>query len=132
MALSSAYVPNELHSTIIQEETWFQGTLLGNFFFGIQTTLCVLAFLAVLRRQRYSQMRIALLVYIAVLFVVTTAVQGLMLAWIQMGFITQRNYPGGPSAFLNDEWSTPVNLASSILGVCANWMMESMLVRHLS
>ena len=69
------------------------------------------------------------MIYISVLFALTTAAQGLLIAWIQMGFITQRNYPGGPSAFLNDEWSIPFNLASNILVVCANWMMESLLVR---
>ncbi|KAH0831049.1 hypothetical protein J3R83DRAFT_13559 [Lanmaoa asiatica] len=130
MASSSSYAPNESHSTIIQEEAWLQGALLSNLFFGVQTTLCVLAFLAVLRKRTpgHSRMRIGLLVYMGVLFAVTTAAQGLLLEWIQMAFITQRNYPGGPNAFLNDEWSIPSNLASNILVVCANWMMESLLV----
>jgi len=129
--MAAIYVPNESHYTTIQEETWLQGTLLSNVLFGIQTTLAVQTFLAVFQRRapKDDRMRIALLVYIAFLFAVTTAAQGLLIQWIQMAFITQRNYPGGPSVFLNDEYSIPVNLASTILVVCANWVMESLLVR---
>lgn len=128
---SSSYTPHEPHATIIQEETWLQGTFLSNFFFGIQTMLCASAFLAVLRSrtQTHNRMRMGQLAYVAILFAVTTAAQGLLLDWIQMSFIMQRNYPGGPSAFLNNEYAIPVNLASNILVVCANWMMESLLVR---
>ena len=73
--------------------------LLSNFVFGIQTTLCVLTLLAVLRRQtpNHNRLLIDLLVYVSVLFAVTTVGS-------QMAFITQRNYPGGPSAFLSDQY----------------------------
>ncbi|KAF8553472.1 hypothetical protein OG21DRAFT_1414235 [Imleria badia] len=127
---SSSYSPDEPHATIVQEEAWLQGTFLSIFFFGIQTTLCAFTFFAVLksRTPTHNRMRMALLTYVAVLFAVTTASQGLLLDWIQMSFITQRNYPGGPSAFLSNEYAIPVNLASDILVVCANWMMESLLV----
>ena len=130
--MNSSYAPNESHTTIVQEQTWLQGTLLSNFFFGIQTTLGVFAFLAVVQRrvQDRSRMQIALLVYIAVLLAFTTAAQALLIDWIQMAFITQRDYPGGPSTFLIDEFATPVNAASNVFVVCANWMMESLLVRY--
>ncbi|KAG6380067.1 hypothetical protein JVT61DRAFT_8149 [Boletus reticuloceps] len=115
----------------MQEETWLQGTLLSNFFFGIQVTLCAFSFLAVLNKRatNHCRMRIAVLAYIVVSFAITTAGQGLLLEFIQMGFITHRNYPGGPSAFFNDEYSVPVNIASTILYVCGNWINESLLVR---
>ncbi|KAG8215362.1 hypothetical protein J3R82DRAFT_8959 [Butyriboletus roseoflavus] len=130
MASSPSYAPDESKSTIIQEETWLQGAFLSSLFFGIETTLSTLTFLAILRRRtpRRSRMDIILLVYVAVLFAIMTTSQGLLLDWIQMGFITQRNYPGGPSAFLNNEWSVPPSVAQTILLVVANWMMESLLV----
>ena len=98
--------------------------LLSNFVFGIQTTLYVLTLLAVLlsRTSNHNRLLIDLLVYVFVLFEVTTVGS-------QMAFITQRNYPGGLSAFLSDQYSTLVNLAATILVVCANWTMESLLVR---
>ena len=131
MTSSSSYAPDESQSTITQEETWLQGSFLSSLFFGIETTLCILAFLAILRRRtpKHSRMDIILLVYIAVLFAIVAASQGLLLQWIQIGFIAQRNYPGGPSAFFNNEWSIPSSLAETILTVVANWMMESLLVR---
>ncbi|KAF8128940.1 hypothetical protein EV363DRAFT_1451422 [Boletus edulis] len=127
---SSSDTPDESPATIIQEETWLQGTLLSNFFFGIQVTLCAFSFLAVLNKRatNHSRMRIAVLAYVAVSFAITTAGQGLLLEFIQMGFITHRNYSGGPSAFFNDEYSVPVNIGCTILYVCANWMNESLLV----
>ncbi|KAG8215370.1 hypothetical protein J3R82DRAFT_8967 [Butyriboletus roseoflavus] len=130
MASSSSYAPDESQSTITQEETFLQGTFLSNLFFGIETTLCILAFLAILRRQtpKHSRMDIILLVYVTVLFAIMTTSQGLLLDWIQMGFITQRNYPGGPSVFFSNEWSAPPGVAQTILDVVANWMMEFLLV----
>ena len=130
--MNSSYAPNESHSTIVQEETWLQGTLLSNFFFGIQTTLAVFAFLAVLQRrvQNRSRIQIALLVYITILLALTTVSQALSIDWIQMAFITQRDYPGGPSMFLINEFAIPVNVGSTIFAVCANWIMESLLVRY--
>ncbi|KAG8215361.1 hypothetical protein J3R82DRAFT_8958 [Butyriboletus roseoflavus] len=131
MALSPSYAPDESKSTIIQEETWLQGAFLSSLFFGIETTLSTLTFLAILRRRtpRRSRMDIIFLVYIAVLFLIVTASQALLLEWIQMGFITQRNYPGGPSAFFNNAYSIPSSLAETVLAAIANWMMESLLVR---
>ena len=131
MTSSSSYAPDESQSTITQEETWLQGSFLSSFFFGIETTLCILAFLAILRRRspKRSRMDIILLVYIAVLFMIVAASQGSLLQWIQLGFIAQRNYPGGPSAFFNNGWSIPSALANTILVVVANWMMESLFVR---
>ena len=130
--MNSSYAPNESHATIVQEETWFQGTLLSNFFLGIQTTLGAMAFFAVLQRriQDRSRAQITLLIYIAVLLALTTSSQALLIDWIQMAFITQRDYPGGPSMFLVDEFAIPVNVASSVFAVCANWMTESLLVRY--
>ncbi|KAG8215369.1 hypothetical protein J3R82DRAFT_8966 [Butyriboletus roseoflavus] len=130
MASSSSYAPDESQSTIIQEETWLQGAFLSSLFFGVETTLSTLTFLAILRRRtpRRSRMDIILLVYVTVLFLIVTASQALLLEWIQMGFITQRNYPGGPSAFFNNAYSIPSSLAETILAAIANWMMESLLV----
>ncbi|KAG9313712.1 hypothetical protein JVU11DRAFT_6062 [Chiua virens] len=128
--MASSYAPNESTDTITQEKTWLQGAFLSNAFFGIQVTLAIMSFFAVLHRRSpdAERMRIILLVYIAVLFPVTLAAQGLLLEFIQMGFITERDYPGGPNAFLNEQWATPVNLASNILVIFSNWMMESLLV----
>lgn len=115
---SSSYTPDEPHDTIIQEKTWPSSETSS------LASKPHSASRPVLRRQttNHNRLLIDLLVYVSVLFEVTTVGS-------QMAFITQRNYPGGPSAFLSDQYSTLVNLASTILVVCANWMMESLLVR---
>ncbi|KAN0094901.1 hypothetical protein V8E55_003188 [Tylopilus felleus] len=96
--------PDESYNTIVQEETCLQSAFFSNFF-GVEATLCIFVFLAIFKRRtsRRTSIRIGLLTYLAVLFAVTTAVQGLLLNWIQMGFITQRNYPGWPNGLSNHE-----------------------------
>ncbi|KIJ62105.1 hypothetical protein HYDPIDRAFT_95146 [Hydnomerulius pinastri MD-312] len=128
--MASSYAPNESSSSIFAEETWLQGALLSCIFFGIEITLAAMSFYSIFKQMGRSNRRrnISFLVFIFMLFALTTAAQGLSAQFIQMGFITNRDYPGGPSQFFSGEYSTPSNLASTILLVCANWLMECLLV----
>ncbi|KAG8215953.1 hypothetical protein J3R82DRAFT_7933 [Butyriboletus roseoflavus] len=125
---NSSYGPNEPANVRLDETTWLQGAFLSSLLCGVQITLSALSFLAVLKQRMRRRLRIALLVYISLLCAIMTAGQQVALLFIQMGFIESRNYPGGPNAFLSDRYTTPVDMASAILFVFANWMMESLLV----
>ncbi|KIJ16274.1 hypothetical protein PAXINDRAFT_180199 [Paxillus involutus ATCC 200175] len=126
----SPYTPDEPYSSIFAEETWLQGALLSSIFFGIEVTLAAMSFYCMFRTMGPSNRRAntGFLVYISLLSALTTTAQGLSSRFIQMGFVTQRDYPGGPSEFFNAEYSTPSNLVATILLVCSNWLMESLLV----
>ncbi|KAF9224675.1 hypothetical protein BS17DRAFT_702437 [Gyrodon lividus] len=128
--MASSYARDEPSGSIFADETWLQGALLSCIFFGIEITLAAMSFYSIFKQIGPTNRRpnIGFMVYICVLFALTTAAQGLSSQFIQMGFITHRDYPGGPSEFFNGEYSTPSNLAATILLVCANWLMESLLV----
>lgn len=123
-----SYAPQEPPDVINDEVTWLQGAFISSLLCGIQITLSVMSFLAVLKQPMRRRLRISLLVYISLLCAVMTAGQQVSLLFVQMGFIEDRSYPGGPNGFLSARFSTPVDLASACLFVFGNWMMESLLV----
>ncbi|KAH7882884.1 hypothetical protein F5I97DRAFT_1977455 [Phlebopus sp. FC_14] len=128
--MASPYTPDEPSSSIRAEETWLQGALLSGIVFGVEITLAAMSFSAIYK-QMGSTNRIrnaCFMAYIVVLSALMTAAQGLSAEFIQMGFITHRYYPGGPSQFFIEQYSTPTNLVATILLVCANWCMECLLV----
>lgn len=123
-----SYAPHEPAHVICDEVAWLQGALVSSLLCGVQITLSAMSFLAVLKQRLRRRLRIALLVYIFVLCVIMTIGQQLNSQFVQMGFIEQRNYPGGPNKFLSSRFATPVYLVSTSLFVFGNWMMESLLV----
>lgn len=114
----------------MNEVTWLQGAFISSLLCGVQITLSGMSFLAVFKQCMPRRPRIALLVYIFLLCAIMTAGQQTSLLFIQTGFIEQRNYPGGPNAFLSSQYTSPVYLASTSLFVVGNWIMESLLVSH--
>lgn len=126
--MSPSYALDEPADIINDEVAWLQGAFVSSLLCGVQITLSIMSFFAVLRQRLHHRLRIALLVYIFLLCAIMTAGQQSNLFFVQMGFIERRNYPGGPNGFLSSRFLMPADLASTCLFVFANWMMETLLV----
>ncbi|KAG9313713.1 hypothetical protein JVU11DRAFT_6063 [Chiua virens] len=124
----SSYSPSEPADIINDEVAWLQGAFISSLLCGVQIMLSIISFIAVLKQRMRRRLRIGLLVYILILGIVMTAGQEVSLVFIQLGFIQNRNHPGGPNDYLSYEYNTPVYMASTTLFVIANWMMDSLLV----
>ena len=53
---------------------------------------------------------------------------GSLAKFTQLAFIDNRNFPGGPSAFENDEFSIPVDELGNVAFVLNNWLCDAVIV----
>lgn len=128
---NSSWAPNETSATIYAEETWLQGNLLSNIAYGVELTLFVMCFTILVRQlNRFNYKRqMFLLIFISVIFVLGTVFMGAQAKFTQMAFIEYRNFPGGPSAYENAEYSVPVDEIANVCFIVGNWLMDAFLVR---
>ncbi|KZT71134.1 hypothetical protein DAEQUDRAFT_138610 [Daedalea quercina L-15889] len=127
---NSSWAPNETSYQIFTEETWLQGALLSNIAYGVELTLFVMCFHLLARQtDRHNKTRqICLLSFITVIFVFGTLFVGGSMKFAQQAFVEYRNYPGGPAAFEEAEFSDPVDEIANVSWVVSNWLMDTFLV----
>lgn len=129
--MPNPYAPNESAAQIFSEKAWLQGDLLCNIIYGMEFTLFTITFYFLARqatREGYSQ-RILLLIFITLVFILSTIFMALTAEFTQLAFIEDRNIPGGPSTYEKVMFSIPVDQAATVSGVISNWLMDALLVR---
>jgi hypothetical protein len=116
--------------TLFSERCWLQGAIISAIAYGITVSLYFLSFNLLVRdRNRVEfKKRLPLLVYISLSFLLGTLFMCALAAFTQMAFIDDRNYPGGPDAFENNEFSIPVDDAGNAAFVLSNWLSDALLV----
>ena len=130
MSSNSSWVPDEDPMTLFSERCWLQGAIISAIAYGITVSLYFLSFNLLVRdRNRVEfKKRLPLLVYISLSFLLGTLFMCALAAFTQMAFIDDRNYPGGPDAFENNEFSIPVDDAGNAAFVLSNWLSDALLV----
>lgn len=69
--------------------------------------------------------------YITVAFLISSiAIEGVF-QFAQMIFIDDREYPGGPSAFLVEQSTASVSVMSQVAYIMSCWLQDGLLVRAL-
>jgi len=127
---NASWAPHESPATIFAEETWLQGALLSNIFYGIELTLFAICFkLLVGRMERSNYKRqLGFLVFITVLFILGTLFVYSLAEFTQLAFIEDRNYPGGPNMYEENMFWIPVDELGVVVFVMGNWLMDGLLV----
>ncbi|KIJ57991.1 hypothetical protein HYDPIDRAFT_163675 [Hydnomerulius pinastri MD-312] len=87
-----------------------------------------MAFHLLMWQNNRFEIRVPLLIYITVAFMLGTLFMVALAAFTQMAFIDDRNYPGGPNAFENNMFSIPVDDSGNAAFVLSNWLADALVV----
>ncbi|KAG6369581.1 hypothetical protein JVT61DRAFT_14240 [Boletus reticuloceps] len=130
MSSNSSWVPNEDPQTLFSERSWLQGVVISAVAYGITVALYFLSFYLLVREKNRVEFkkRLPLLIYITISFLLGTLFMCALAAFTQMAFIDDRNYPGGPNAYENNEFSIPVDNSGNAAFVLSNWLSDALVV----
>ncbi|KLO13555.1 hypothetical protein SCHPADRAFT_354512 [Schizopora paradoxa] len=119
--------PDEPAATIHAEGAWLQGAFISKIFYGFIVVLSWQCF-ALLRKQTNRsnyKTKISFLAIVFAIFLFTTLHTAYDMKEIQLGFVENRNFPGGPNAYATlSHANTPGNIACIIL----QWLCDALLI----
>ena len=122
----ASYRPDLPPETIFAEHTWLQGAFLGAVAYGIQFVLYVVTcfFLWRLRTPSTKRMNIIFIIYISIIFILSTLYIVGLFQFTQLSFIDGRNIPGGPQAFESMMFSLPIDMLANVIMVLNSWFCD--------
>ncbi|KAH7921923.1 hypothetical protein BV22DRAFT_1018335 [Leucogyrophana mollusca] len=124
--------PDESSVQLETETAWLQGCVLTGVAYGVVlmlVTMCIQTLWARIRTpSTRTRKSVFLLFYVIVIAMLATILFVTNTAFVQMGFINNRNYPGGPAAYIETMFSVPDNVASCVPIVLANWFGNSLML----
>ncbi|KAH7910908.1 hypothetical protein BJ138DRAFT_48492 [Hygrophoropsis aurantiaca] len=122
-----SYSPNESSAQLFAEGTWLQGAIVTSICYGVVLVLYLMCFQSLWRRIHTRDLgrtqNIFFLIYVTFIFALGTIYMAFNAQITQMGFINNREYPGGPADFESNTSSPPLNSAFVISNWCADAMM---------
>ena len=134
--MSNPYRPNVPSSQLFAEKMWLQGGILSAVAYGVVLTLFFLNFCLLRERARQEtheisrrRQHLALLVYTCFMFILSTLTMASQAEMTQLGFIENRDYPGGPAAYETVMFSIPISMLGNVCFQLMNWSADSLLVR---
>ncbi|KAI0033278.1 hypothetical protein K488DRAFT_48014 [Vararia minispora EC-137] len=104
------YGPNEDPATIFLERTFLAGDLLAGFGYGIEVAMYVYCANYLWKQRRSRSQAIFILVYLTVILAVSTIFTGVQARTVQLMYIDNRNYPGGPWQYFLATQNLAVNV----------------------
>jgi len=136
MSSQPSWRPNVPESQLFDEKTWLQGAILSAVAYGINLVLFILnvsllrarAKLDIKRDSRASRQTICLLIYVCVMFILSTLTIASQAKMTQLGFIENRDFPGGPAAYQELMFSIPISSLGNYCFSLMNWFSDSLLV----
>ena len=130
MSPNSSWAPDEDPQTLFSERCWLQGTIVCAVAYGIVISLYLSSFRHLMHKRNRAEFknRLPLLIYITITFLLSTLYMISQAAFTQMAFIDDRDYPGGPSAFENNEFSIPVDDVGNTAFILTSWLSDALVV----
>ncbi|KAJ7486815.1 hypothetical protein FB451DRAFT_1554016 [Mycena latifolia] len=108
--MSLSYGPDESASDIALERAFIAGDVVTGTGFGVQFALYLMCVLYLWKRKKQNRYAKFLLAYTTALFAVEVLFVVVQAKTVQMIYIDNRNYPGGPWTFFLATQNTPVNV----------------------
>ena len=136
MSSEPSWRPNVPESQLFDSRTWLQGAILSAVAYGINLTLFILN-VSLLRMRakletkhdiRARRQTICLLIYVCVIFILGTLTMASQADTTQLGFIDNRDFPGGPVAYEKLKFSSPINSLENYCVTLMYWFTDSLLV----
>ncbi|KAH7921922.1 hypothetical protein BV22DRAFT_1049252 [Leucogyrophana mollusca] len=117
-----SWTPDETPAQLAIETAWIQGYVLSGVGYGVALVLFAICTHTLWTRIRHRRTRsdTYLFVYVLIAFGLGTATFATNAKFIQLAFVNNRNFPGGPGAYTVAMFSVPVNIASSATYVLAS------------
>ena len=136
MSSEPSWRPNVPESQLFDEKTWLQGAILSAVAYGINLTLFILnvsllstrAKLETKHDTRAKRQTICLLIYVCVIFILSTLTMASQAAMTQLGFIDNRDFPGGPAAYEELKFSSPISSMGNYCISLMSWFSQILLV----
>jgi len=136
MSSASSWRPNAPESQLFDEKTWLQGGILSAVAYGINLTLFILnvsllrmrAKLEIKHDIRAKRQTICLLIYVCVIFILSTLTMASQAEMTQLGFIDDRDFPGGPAAYEELKFSSPISSLGNYCVCLMIWFSDSLLL----
>ncbi|KAJ6464366.1 hypothetical protein C8R45DRAFT_1023829 [Mycena sanguinolenta] len=79
-------------------------------------------------RRRHENRNIPLIVFTAVLFAFGTVFVSMDLTSLKLGFVDNRNYPGGPMAYAFAQYAKPITVIPNSCSVIGDWLAAGFLL----
>ncbi|KAJ7642904.1 hypothetical protein B0H17DRAFT_959946 [Mycena rosella] len=108
--MSPYYGPDESESTIQLERNFMAGDVVVGTGYGIQLVLFTTCALFLWKRRKHSRQPMFLLAYMSCMLLIESLFVAVQARTVQMIYIDNRNYPGGPWTFFLASQSDPVNV----------------------
>ena len=136
MSSEPSWRPDVPESQLYEEKTWLQGAILSAVAYGINLTLFILnvsllkarAKLETKHDNRAKRQTICLLIYVCVIFILSTLTMASQAEMTQLGFIDYRDFPGGPAAYEKLKFSSPISSLGNYCVSLMDWFSDSLLV----
>ncbi|KAF8899419.1 hypothetical protein BD779DRAFT_82945 [Infundibulicybe gibba] len=104
------YGPDEPAETIFLERTFIAGDFLSGLGYGVQLVLFTSCALFLWEQRKTRRQAVYLLVYITLLLLVETLFEAVQARTVQVIYIDNRNYPGGPWQYFLDTQYLAINV----------------------
>ncbi|KZV85721.1 hypothetical protein EXIGLDRAFT_699017 [Exidia glandulosa HHB12029] len=124
----SSWAPNESAADLWFERGWLDGVFVGAVAYGVHATLFFITFCLLWERPRSGWRDYGWLLYIVVLFTVSSIGNAMQLKMAELGFIEYRNYPGPPGGW--EAGNIYVVLCNAVY-VVNTWLQDGLLLYRL-
>ncbi|KAH8101231.1 hypothetical protein BXZ70DRAFT_117757 [Cristinia sonorae] len=118
----------ETSKEILLEKTFIASGYLTGFGYGVQFVLYLACVRILWQRKPHSRFTYFLLAYITFLCLMNTIWTATSAYGLQLTYIDNRNFPGGPFAYLQVEFSAPSNVLSLASYIAGNIMADALLL----
>ncbi|KAJ6631195.1 hypothetical protein B0H10DRAFT_1981348 [Mycena sp. CBHHK59/15] len=133
-----SYSPPDTPVERLKEETWMQGAILSCLAYGIELTLfpvCLHYLIRGLRRRgraAASGENTIYIMYTSSAFVLGTLSIAATAKFLELAYIRNRNFPGGPSAFQDAMRAVPSGKIGNAAFASVNWLAEALMIWRYS
>ncbi|TCD61350.1 hypothetical protein EIP91_008560 [Steccherinum ochraceum] len=118
----------ETSEQILLEKTFMASGYLTGFGYGVQFVLYLACVRILWQRRPRTRFTYFLLAYITILCAMNTIWTATSAFGLQLTYIDNRNYPGGPFAYLQIEFSTTSNVLSLASYIVGNILADALLL----
>ncbi|KZV85748.1 hypothetical protein EXIGLDRAFT_653805 [Exidia glandulosa HHB12029] len=123
----SSWVPNLTPAQFWVERSNFAGILLGAVAYGVHATLFFLTLTLLCARPRTQWKDYGWIVYITLMFVLSSVGNGGQFKFTELSWIDNRNYPGGPGAY-ETEQAAPSSTMCNIAYIINGWLQDALII----
>lgn len=124
----SNFAPRESAATVRLEEAYLVIALFMAISYGAVVTLSIQCITVLARDAKASRRNSFLLWFVVAIFAVSTVFLAAGVKYILLGFVDERNYPGGPTAFLVTQGFRPANVLANVCVILSTSMSDALLV----